>query len=122
MPMPSVPRQQLIALFRSPGSRGIVGEIGRLGGPFLQYRGVKRPGRLYSIAMGKEGCITKHRIEQETLVSVRGGCSERSSIIKVHYDGAHRHIRIWDLCTKAQGDPLVRLNSHADQIWLQLSA
>src|SRR3990172_1934392 len=84
-PLSAVARHEFVGGVRAPRARLVVGEPPRLGvSPTLDDWCDERPGRLHLIAAGEQGGGTQHRLQQKTLVGVRGGEPERGTVAKVH--------------------------------------
>jgi hypothetical protein len=52
---------------------------GLFGGPGFEDGGVERPGGFDAVAMGEEGLVAEHGVEQQALVAVGGGFAEGSA-------------------------------------------
>ena len=101
----------------APGSGGVVGEVfDGIRGPGLEDGGHEGPGGFDAVAMGEEGGVAEHGVEQEALVAVGGGFAEGFGVAEVHVDGADVHAGAGDLGSEAEGDALVGLDAHGDEV------
>ena len=108
---------------RAPGSGGVVGEV--LDGvlrPGFEDGGHESPGGFDAVAMGEEGGVAEHGVEQEALVAVGGGLAEGVGVAEVHVDRSDVHARAGDLGAEAEGDALVGLDAHGDDVGLDAFA
>ncbi len=84
--------------------------------------GHEGPGGFDAVAMGEEGGVAEHGVEQETLVAVGGGLAEGFGVAEVHVDGADVHAGAGDLGAEAEGDAFVGLDAHGDDVGLDAFA
>src|SRR5580704_12613701 len=115
--------QECVGCGWAPGSGGVVGEV--FDGIFLpgfEDWGHQGPGGFDSVAVGEEGPVAEHGVEQEAFVTVGGGLAEGIGVAEIHVDGADVHAGAGDLGSEAEADSLVRLDAHGEDVGLDAVA
>ena len=87
-------------------------------GPGFEDGGHESPGGFDAVAVGEERGVAEHGVEQEALVAVGGGLAEGFGVAEVHVDGRDVHGGAGDLGAEAEGDALVGLDAHGDDVGL----
>ncbi len=122
-PLAAFGLEECVGCGGAPGSGGVVGEV--LDGvlrPGFEDWGHEGPGGFDSVAVGEEGSVAEHGVEQETLVAVGGGLAEGFGVAEVHVDRADVHAGAGDLGAEAEGDALVGLDAHGEDVGLDAFA
>src|SRR5437867_3426718 len=90
-PGPPVSVQQLVRGHRPPVSRGVVRERRAVARPRGHDRIHERPLLLHLVDPREQGRVTEHRVEDQTLVSLRQARPECAAVEKVHVHRTDRH-------------------------------
>ncbi len=78
----------------------------------------ERPLRLHLVGAGEEGGVAAHGVEDEPLVGLRRAGAELGPVAEVHRHVAHGDALAGHLGGEAQGDALVRLDAHDEEVGL----
>ena len=91
--------------------------------PRLRGWACRAPSWLDAVAVGEEGLVAEHGVEQQALVAVGGGLAEGGLVVEVHVDRADGHLRRGGhLGAEAQRDALVGLDADGEQVGLDVAA
>src|SRR5487761_217750 len=116
-PLAAIALEQIIRFPRSPGARGIIGEIPRRQRlPHVENRLHNAPTRLDHVRPLKQRRVTDHAFIEQTLISSARLGAEIIRVAEIHIHGAQLHDRAWDFRAKLQRNSFLGLNVHDELI------